>query len=159
MKLADQLAQKIKESGEKTLQLFNNLKEEDWSIEVYSDGPAWKIHNLLAHFTEVEAAIPRLIKEILAGSSGLNKDFDIDRYNAKHMEELSYLSREELLEKFEERRKSTIQMVTRLAEKEFDMWGRHPFLGESQIKDMLKLMFLHIRIHERDIRDAIERQR
>lgn len=159
MKLADQLAQKLNESGDKTLQLFNKLKKEDWQIEVYADGPAWKIHNLLAHFTEVEAAIPRLIKKILTGSAGVKKDFDIDRYNAKHVAELSHLNRSELLEKFEKRRKSTIQMVGSLTENDLDIWGRHPFLGKSQIKDMVKLMVLHIRIHERDILAALEKHR
>ena len=159
MKLGSQLALKLEESGNKTLKLFNNLKENDWLIEVYSDGPAWKIHNLLAHFTEVEASIPRLITQILAGSSGVAEDFDIDRYNAKYVEELSHLHREELLEKFEKSRELTIQMVIVLTEKELEIWGRHPFLGQSQIKDMVKLMYLHIRIHERDIRNALEAKR
>lgn len=89
MNLANQLALKLEESGKKTIKLFNVLIEEEWLIEVYSDGPAWKIRNLLAHFTEVEAAIPILIREILAGSSGVEKDFDIDRYNAIHVEKVS----------------------------------------------------------------------
>lgn len=47
-------------------------------------------------------------------------------------------------------------MVANLGKDELEIWGRHPFLGDSQIKDMVRLMFLHIRIHERDIRKALE---
>jgi len=156
LNLANQLALKLEESGKITFKLFNALTEEEWFIEVYSDGPAWKIRNLLAHFTEVESAIPTLIREILAGSSGVEQDFDIDRYNAIHVEKVSQLNNGELLNAFEHLRNSTIQMVANLGKDELEIWGRHPFLGHSQIKDMVKLMFLHIRIHERDIRKVLE---
>lgn len=149
------LARKLESSGDKTLALFSKLNEEDWQIQIYFDGPGWNIHNLLAHFTEVEAAIPRLIVRILDGEEGVRKDFDIDRYNKKNVEEMSQYSNEELLLKFERRRNATFNLVSNLTSIELNTWGRHPFLGKSQVKDMLKLMFLHIGIHERDIRKAL----
>ena len=156
MNLPNQLALKLEEGGKKTLKLFNALTDAEWLIEVYSDGPAWKIRNLMAHFTEVESAIPTLIREILAGSSGVETDFDIDQHNAKHVEKVSQLNNGELLKAFEQLRNSTIQMVANIGEDELEIWGRHPFLGESQIKDMVKLMYLHVRIHERDIKKVLE---
>ncbi len=153
------LARKLERSGDKTLALFSKLNEEDWQIQVYFDGPGWNIHNLLAHFTEVEAAIPRLIVKILDGESGVRKDFDIDRYNKKNVEEMSQYSIEDLLVKFENRRNATISMVSSFTTVELNTWGRHPFLGKSQIKDMVKLMFLHVGIHERDIRKALAKSK
>lgn len=159
MQLALELAEKLEASGDKTLDLFRGLSDSEWLIEVYSDGPAWNVHNLLAHFVEVEGSIPRLIRRILEGGGGVSGDFDIDRYNAKHVEEVSQQSRDALLQEFAERRKATIQMVRKMDAQDLESRGRHPFLGQSQVKDMLKLMFLHIRIHERDILNVLDRRR
>ena len=155
--LAQELAQTLEEDGRKTAQFFEDMAPEDWDIEVYADGPAWKVHNLLAHFTEVEGSIPRLMRNTLEGGEGVREDFDIDRYNASHVEEMSAYNRDELLAEFKKRREATVELVRRMSDADLNATGRHPFLGESQIKEMVKLMYLHLRIHQRDIRKALKR--
>jgi hypothetical protein len=153
--VAAELASTLKEDGKKTLHFFKDISKKDWQVEVYSDGPAWKVHNLLAHFAEVEGSIPRLMRNILKGGDGVREDFDIDRYNARFTEDMSNMGREELMVEFEKRRKSTVDMVQGMSDDDLLAVGRHPFLGESQIKDMVKLMYIHLRIHQRDILKAI----
>ena len=155
-KTAQKLIYKLEQTGENTLEFFKGIEETQWQLQVYSDGPAWGVHNIFAHLTEVEVSVPRLIRNIVAGGSGVPKDFDIDRYNKKHVDQLSRLSREDLLAEHPCRRQETIALVETLNEADFRKRGRHPFLGKSEILEMLRLMMLHSRIHERDVRRALE---
>lgn len=154
---ASLLVPKLERTGLATQDYFQKLSTDEWHIQVYSDGPAWAVHNIFAHLTETEASIPRLIRNIVRGGAGVPEDFDIDRYNKKHVEEVSKLSRQELVAEHILRRNETITLTKQLTEDDFLKIGRHPFLGESQIVEMLKLMMLHSRVHERDVRKTLAR--
>lgn len=154
--LAVQLAAALEREGERTLVFFDALSDADWDVQIYSDGDAWRVHNLLAHFTEVEGSIPRLIRRILEGDSGVPEDFDINRWNARYTMEMSVHDRHYLLAEFARRRAATVEMVQGFTDADLEARGRHPFLGSSQIKDMLKLMYVHLQMHQRDIRRALE---
>jgi hypothetical protein len=64
---AEELAQALEAEGAKTLDFFNNLTSGQWESSIYSEGPGWRVHNLLAHFVEVEGSIPQLIRSIVEG--------------------------------------------------------------------------------------------
>ncbi|MDA1330439.1 MAG: DinB family protein [Chloroflexi bacterium] len=154
---AQRIVNSLEREGKKTLEFFEALQPQDWSVEVYSDGDAWKVHNLLAHFTEVEGSISKLIERILKGDPGVPQDFDIDRWNARYTMEMSELGQDYLMAEFARRRVATVEMARGLTNADLEVSGRHPFLGPSQVKDMLKLMYLHLQIHQRDIRSALDR--
>ena len=46
--------------------------------------------------------------------------------------------------------------MTPLADADLDRQGRHPFLGITAVEAMLKLLYRHTMLHERDTRKAIE---
>lgn len=158
-KLAQKLAGSLEREGARTLDFFNGLKDADWAVQVYSDGDAWTVHHLLAHFVEVEGSIAKLVRRILDGGPGVPEDFDIDRWNARYTMEMSAHDRAYLLAEFARRRAQTVAMARGLDDADLETTGRHPFLGPTQVKDMLKLMYVHLLQHQRDIRRALEDQR
>lgn len=153
---ASELATTLRAEGEKTLAFFRGLAPQQWDAQVYADGPAWKVHNLLAHFTEVEGSIPRLMRSILNGGPGVKEGFDIDAWNALHTGELSYQDRETLLAEFARRRAATVELVRAMSDADLETRGRHPALGVTEIKHMVRLMYLHLQGHQRDIRRALK---
>jgi hypothetical protein len=157
MSAVQKIADTLEREGQKTLVFFDDLSDDQWAVEVYSDGYRWTVHHLLAHFTEVEGSIPRLIKRIVGGDPGVAEDFDIDRWNARYTMEMSAHDRDYLLAEFKSRRAATVAMVRGFNEDDLDASGRHPFLGPAQVKDMLKLMYIHLMQHQRDIRNALNR--
>jgi len=152
---ATRIAKSLEREGQKTLQFFESMGEEDWGVQVYSDGDAWTVQILLAHFTEVEGSIPKLIRRIIGGDPGVPEDFDIDRWNARYTMEMSTHDRDYLMKEFAKRRAETVAMVQGFSDADLEARGRHPFLGPSQVKDMLKLLYVHLQIHQRDIREAL----
>ena len=156
MDLAQQLADTLEDEGRKTVEFFRALAPEQRNLQVYADGQAWKVHNVLAHFTEVEGSISKLIARIVGGGEGVSEDFDIDRWNAKHTAELSTQDQVTLLDEFTQRRAATVEMVRGLSDADLEKRGRHPALGDSQVKDMLRLMYLHLQGHQRDIKRALK---
>jgi uncharacterized damage-inducible protein DinB len=157
MSAVQKIADTLEREGQNTLAFFDDLSDEQWAVEVYSDGDRWTVHHLLAHFTEVEGSIPKLINRIVGGDPGVAEDFDIDRWNARYTMEMSAHDRDYLLAEFKSRRAATVAMVRSFSEDDLDASGRHPFLGPAQVKDMLKLMYIHLMQHQRDIRNALNR--
>ncbi|MEX1248405.1 MAG: DinB family protein [Anaerolineales bacterium] len=153
---AQELASTLEEEGRKTVEFFRSLASHQWDMQVYDDGPAWKVHNLLAHFTEVEGSIARLIRSVMDGGPGVAEGFDIDRWNAEHTEELSLQDRDILLEEFTRRRAATVEMVRGFTEGDMEKIGRHPALGGTEVKHMIRLMYIHLQGHQRDIKRALK---
>jgi hypothetical protein len=153
---AEELAQSLEVEGRNTIAFFKSLTEDQWELPIYGKGPAWRAHNLLAHFTEVEGSISHLIRQVVDGHPGVPKDFDIDRWNAKHTGEISLRDRVWLLAEFESRRRATVEMVRGLNEGDLEKTGRHPALGITEVKRMIRTMYLHIQGHQRDIKRAMK---
>lgn len=159
MASANELAATLGAEGQKTVAFFKALAPEDWNTSIYSEGPGWKVHNLLAHFVEVEGTIPKLIRSIVEGGSGVPEDFNIDRWNEKYTGEISLRDRDWLLAEFGRRREATVKMVRGFGEIDLEKRGRHPALGVTQVKHMLKLMYIHIQGHQRDIKRSLKSAR
>ncbi len=151
----NKLAHKLQTEGRKTLDFFRAVKGEAWQRPVYSEGAEWTVRDILAHITSAERSIPRLIRVLLDEGRQLPPDFDLDAYNRRKVREMADRSPEELLALFEQRRAATVAMVESLSEQDLRTVGRHPFLGEARVEDMLKLIYRHIQIHQRDIRRAL----
>jgi hypothetical protein len=109
------------------------------------------------HIVEAEASVPRLILNILGGAEGSPEDFDLDRYNESRVKKADAVEStdEALLGMFMDRRAATIKMVKGMTEEDLNREGRHPFLGWSRVEDMVKLMYMHVQLHQRDIRKKL----
>jgi hypothetical protein len=151
-----ELAEKLKSEGEKFYSLFAGLAEEQWMYEVYTEGETWTIRNVLSHFVTSERGLVRLFERIRTTGEGSADDFSIDRYNEAQQRKTLNLTPQELLEQYKEVRETSVAWVAGLKEEELEISGRHPFLGMTKIRDMIKMLYIHNQNHYRDMRKVLK---
>jgi hypothetical protein len=149
------LVERLQTEGAKSLEIFRALQPEQWEITVYSDGSAWTIRQLLAHFVTAEDGLLVLIDDILAGGAGSPEGFDIDRFNEREVSAVGNARPEHLMQEYERVRQATVEKVSRLQAEDLERVGRHPYLGVATLADIIKLIYRHNQIHQRDFRKLI----
>ena len=150
------LAEKLKSEGDRFISIFSGLTDDQWNQEVYTEGTTWTIRNILSHFVTSERGLIKLFEQIRQGGAGAADDFSIDRYNAAMQERTKNLSPQELLEQYKEIRANSIAWVCGLREDELEITGRHPFLGQTVIREMIKMLYIHNLTHYRDMKKTIK---
>ena len=151
----NELADKLKSEGEKFFALFAGLTDDQWSAKVYTEGETWTIRNVLAHFVTSERGLVKLFEQIRLGGAGASEDFSIDRYNASQQEKTKDLPPQELLEQYKEVRDTSIAWTLSLSELDLEKQGKHPFLGMTSLREMIKMLYLHNQIHYRDMKKVL----
>jgi uncharacterized damage-inducible protein DinB len=151
-----QLADRLKTEGEKTIEFYKAIPSDKWNEQTYTDGENWNIHQILIHLVQAEDSVIRLIKYIVLGGPGAAEDFDLNGYNHKKVKEKQEDSPENLMALFADRRANTVAYVSQLTNTDLQKTGRHPFLGIAPVEEMLKLMFRHTQLHQRDIRKLLD---
>ena len=152
----NELAEKLKKEGDKITGFFEGLDERQWSTEVYTENAVWTIRNILAHLMTAERAFVKLFENILKGGEGVSEDFIIDRYNARQQEKTKDLSTAELLEQYKMERYEMIKFVSRIDDSDLEKIGRHPFLGQTTLREMVKMIYIHNQVHYRDIKKTLK---
>lgn len=150
------LVERLRVEGEKTAGIFRRLEEKEWEKVLYADGEQWTVRQLLAHFITAEAGIEDLIRHICQGGSGVPVDFDIDHYNSRQVAKHVHTQPETLIAMFSEQRDRTAALVSGLTEDDLQRIGRHPFLGPASVLDIIKLIYRHNQIHQRDLRRTLD---
>jgi uncharacterized damage-inducible protein DinB len=150
------LAEKLRSEGEKLADFFSSLSDSQWSTEVYTEGTTWAVRNILAHLVTAERGFIRLFTSICEGGPGASEDFDIDRYNASQQEKTRDALPAELLDGFRAVRRNMVAFVSGLQDTDLERQGRHPFLGYTTLREMLKMVYLHNQLHYRDLRRALK---
>ena len=150
------LAERLKKEGEKVVAYFSALPAEQWHAEVYTEGDTWTIRNVLAHFVTSERGLHKLFENIREGGLGASDDFSIDRYNARQQEKTKNLSPAELLQQYRDVRADLSSWVSKLSQDDLAIEGRHPYMGQVQLGEMIKMIYLHNQLHFRDIRKFVE---
>ena len=150
------LADKLKTEGEKFHAIFADLTDEEWGAEVYTEDQTWTIRNVLSHFVTSERGLVKLFERIRGSGEGSSEDFSIDRYNAAQQQKTKDLSPQELLEQYKAVRSDSIAWTLSLDEKDLEIQGRHPFLGMTSLREMIKMLYLHNIIHYRDMKKVLK---
>jgi hypothetical protein len=151
-----ELAKKLKSEGDKFVAIFSELTDDQWQTEVYTEGATWTIRNVLSHFVTSERGLLKLFERIRQGGEGASEDFSIDRYNASQQEKTKDLSPQELLDEYKSVRSESIAWSLSLSESDLEMQGRHPFLGMTTLREMIKMLYLHNQIHYRDMKKTLK---
>jgi uncharacterized damage-inducible protein DinB len=149
------LAEKLKSEGDKFLSFFAGLTDEQWKLDVYTEGAVWTIRNILSHLMTAERAFVILFEQIRRGGSGSSEDFSIDRYNARQQEKTADLSPQELLEHYRATRTRMIEWVSGIDDADLDKVARHPYLGVTTLREMVKMIYIHNQVHYRDLRKVL----
>lgn len=151
----ERLVERLSSEGEKTQEFFSALLPGQWERTLYTDGGRWSVRQVLAHLVGAEVGMRQLMENILAGSPGVPEDFDLDAYNERRVERLDNVPADELLQRFTAQRQVTIDFVSCLEVEDLRKSGRHPFLGKTSLEDIVKLMYRHNQIHQRDVRKLL----
>jgi DinB superfamily len=147
---------RLQEEGRKTADYFGGLTQADLEQVVYTTGLRWRARDVLAHFVSAEQTLLPYAQQVLAGGRGAPDDFVIDEFNAIEVAGLRDVGTRLLVQKFENARAATAGMVAGMADADFDRIGRHPWFGRVPLEQMLKLVYRHNLLHERDVRRALE---
>jgi uncharacterized damage-inducible protein DinB len=158
MSEATELAEKLKLEGERFASIFSELADDQWQKEVYTEGATWTIRNVLSHFVTSERGLLKLFENIRQGGEGASEDFSIDRYNAAMQERTREATPQELLDQYKDIRAKSVAWTLGLSEADMEKQGRHPFLGVTTIREMVKMLVLHNQLHYRDIRKVLGKQ-
>jgi len=150
-----ELAEKLRSEGEKFVDIFSGLTDDQWKTSVYTEGELWTIRNVLSHFVTSERGLVKLFEQIRQGGAGAADDFSIDRYNAAQQQKTMNLNPVELLEQYKEVRANSVTWVSGLKDEELEIIGRHPFLEVTTIREMVKMLYVHNQIHYRDLKKVI----
>lgn len=148
------LHKRLLEEGAKTAAYFRSLSPAELEQAIYTAGPGWRARDLLTHLISTEHNIRGLIVSLLAGGPGAPDGFDIDAFNAAATAGPAG-DCEVQVRDFETARAATAELAAGLSDADLDRRGRHPFLGDAPIEDMLKLLYRHTMLHERDARKAL----
>ena len=151
----NELAEKLKAEGEKFATFFAALNEDQWQCEVYTEGSTWTIRNVLSHFVTSERGLIRLFERIRQGGAGASEDFSIDFYNARQQEKTKELTPAQLLEQYKSVRAKSILWVSGLQDSELVIEGRHPWLQQTTLREMIKMLYIHNQIHYRDMKKVL----
>ncbi|MBM3125862.1 MAG: DinB family protein [Chloroflexi bacterium] len=149
------LANKLKSEGKRMEEFFSGLNSHHWQTDIYTEGSRWSARNVLSHFVTSERGLMRLFESIRQGGAGASEDFSIDRYNASQQAKTKDLPPEELLIQYREVRNHSIAWLSTLKEDDLNVRGRHPFLGETTLREMIKMLYLHNQLHYRDMKRAL----
>jgi len=147
---------RLREEGTKTVEFFRSISDKDFQQQVYTTGPQWDARNLLAHFVSAERTFAFYGHNILNGGEGAPEDFVIDEFNETQVGRMKTASASDLIEQFEEARTNTIHLIESMSDADFDRIGRHPWFGKVPLGNMIKLIYRHTMLHQRDIKKAIE---
>jgi uncharacterized damage-inducible protein DinB len=152
----NELADKLKSEGEKFYSLFAGLTDEQWQMEVYTEGETWTIRNVLSHFVTSERGLLKLFERIRQTGEGSSEDFSIDRYNAAQQQKTKEFTPQQLLEEYKAIRSDSVAWTLSLEESDLEKQGRHPFLGMTTLREMVKMLYLHNQIHYRDMKKVLK---
>lgn len=156
MSESTELAEKLRAEGEKFIAIFSGLGEDQWQTEVYTEGATWTIRNILSHFVTSERGLLKLFEKIRQGDAGSPDDFSIDRYNAAMQARTQELTPQALLEQYKIIRAESVAWTSGLSEEDLQKRGRHPFLGITTIRDMIKMLYIHNLNHYRDMKRSLK---
>jgi hypothetical protein len=156
MSESTELAEKLKSEGERFVKYFSELTDAQWGTEVYTEGEMWTLRNVLSHFVTSERGLVKMFKLICEGGTGATEDFSIDRYNTSQQAKTQYLTTAELLTQYQQVRADTVIWVSGLTDEDLERKGRHPYLGETILREMVKMLYIHNQVHYRDVKKVLK---
>jgi uncharacterized protein (TIGR03083 family) len=152
----DLIIKRLTEEGQKTAAYFAGLAPASLDQQVYLTGPTWRVRDILAHFVSAEQTLKFYGLQILGGGPGAPEDFVIDEFNHIEVSGLRGADPADLVRRFAAARAETVDLVRGMADSDLDRIGRHPWFGNVPLEQMLKLVYRHNMLHERDVRKALE---
>jgi uncharacterized damage-inducible protein DinB len=149
------LAAKLRQDGDRLNAYLGSLQETERTAQVYTEDTVWTVRSVLAHLVSAESGFLELFREIQQGGVGVREGFAIDSFNAAEQIRNRQMTWDELLQSFGKNRTRLVDFVASLTPDDLERVGRHPFLGVTSLREMVKLIYIHAQTHLRDVRRAL----
>jgi uncharacterized damage-inducible protein DinB len=123
-----------------------------WNTQVYSDGAAWTVHQLLIHLAISDKGQTNVVMGIVEGRDTVPPDFDLQRYNQRSVEKRADMTVEQARGELAASREQLYAWLDTLDESALDKRGRHASLQILSVEEFLMdMMAGHERSHADDI--------
>ncbi len=119
-------------------------------------GGGWSVRDNLAHLADAERAHRRFVGAVLDGKSTRLEGFDLDRWNLEHVARRAAQSADEILAALRAEREETLDFIATIPADAWDKQGDHPALGLVNVRQVIKVIGVHERMHLKEIRQLIE---
>ena len=119
---------------------------------------AWSIRDNLAHLVDAERAHRRFVEVVLEGRSIHLEGFDLDRWNQEHVTRRAEQSIDDILDALRVERQKTLAFISTIPPDSWEQRGDHPALGDVSVRQVIKVIGVHERMHLKEIRKLLEMQ-
>ena len=144
-------------SARTTLNTVLDQVDGRWDAQVYSDGAAWNIQQLLIHLSTAERDMVRLVQNIAKGEGGVPEDFDLERYNKRSVEKRAEMTPDEARENLVNvTRPALLEWLDTIDDEAIlEREGRHGTMTVMSVEQILMIIGDHERLHAEDIAKAL----
>jgi hypothetical protein len=147
--------QKIKNELTTSRQHLNHILDqvgERWDKQVYSDGAAWTVRQLLTHLAISDRGQTNVVAGIAEGREVVPLDFDLERYNQRSVEKRADMTVEQARTELAASREQLNAWLDTTDDAVLEMQGRHASLQILPVERiLLEMMAGHERNHANDI--------
>ncbi|GAB4526196.1 MAG: DinB family protein [Anaerolineae bacterium] len=154
---AEKITPKLRATREELLSLIEGLDEA--TLTWRPPGGGWNIRDTLAHLIDAERAHRRFVETVLQGRSTRLEGFDLDRWNQEHVARRAGQPIDELLDALQAGRQETLAFIAALPAEAWDRQGEHPALGQVSVRQVIRVIGVHERMHLKEIRYLVEAQK
>jgi uncharacterized damage-inducible protein DinB len=151
---ADKILPKMQATRDELLAFLDGLDQA--TLTGRPPGGGWSIRDNLAHLADAERAHRRFVQAVLRGHSPRLEGFDLDRWNEEHVARRAGQTPDEILEALQSERQQTLAFIHDLPLDAWDRQGDHPALGEVSVRQVIRVIGVHERMHLKEIRRLIE---
>jgi hypothetical protein len=150
----DKIVLKMEATRAELLALVDHLDQ--FALTWHSPEGGWSIRDNLAQLADAERAHRRFVQAVLKGRSTRLEGFDLDRWNEEHVARHAGQSTDEILDVLRAERQETLGFIVDLPHDAWDKAGDHPALGEVSVRQVIRIISVHERMHLKEIRRLLE---
>jgi hypothetical protein len=145
---ADKILSKMQTTRDELLSFVLSLDEA--SLTWHPPDGGWSIRDNLAHLVDAEHAHRRFVQAVLEGRS-----VHLEGFDARHAGQ----SVAEILDALRAEREETLILIVDIPPDAWDRRGDHPALGEVSVRQVIRTIGVHERMHLKEMRKLLEAQR
>ena len=154
MKTKAQIKAKLDEARDEMNRVLDQVGDR-WEQQVYSDGLAWTVRQVLVHVADADRGHNRQAMGYAEGQQVIPPDFDVQRYNTQTTEKLASKTVEDARADMSESRQALLEWLESVDEEKLNREGRHASGNLMTVRNMLRIQALHEQAHARDIAAAL----
>lgn len=127
----------------------------------------WSVQDILAHVANaemlnvkfarlmLEQAHPNQVESVAADFPDYERPFELDRFNAYMLKKLRAQSFEQVMQTLMQTREETLAWLDTLTPEQLDRAGQHAAWGEQTVRDMVKILMLHDKMHAQQLKKLV----